>query len=106
ASAGVLRVGVDVGGDDVRLDLVTGDVRFAVPVTDRVDQPEQFPRALDLSGGGERHDRPDGGVRILPAILANAGDVALDVTWIQVRLVERRVEQLDHADVALHEMGV
>jgi hypothetical protein len=40
AAADVLRVCVNVGGDDVWLYLVTRDCGFAVSVTNRIDEPE------------------------------------------------------------------
>src|SRR5207344_2377653 len=52
------------------------------------------------------HDRPDGGVRVLAAVLTYARDVPLDVTWILVRFVERRVEQLNQAQVPFYQAGV
>ena len=58
AAAGVLRVGVDVGRDDVGLDLVRRDRGRVVAVVHRVDEPEQLPRALDVAGRGERHRPP------------------------------------------------
>ena len=73
---------------------------------DRVDQPEQFPGALAITSRGERHHGPYGGVGVLPAIFAHAGDVALDVAGVQSRMVKGRIEELYHADVALHESFV
>ena len=54
----------------------------------------------------ERHRRPDRGVRVLAAVLAHAGHVAPDVSRIQRRLVERRIEQLDQRIVAAHQVLV
>ena len=50
-----------------------------------------------VAHGGEGHDGPDGGVGVLAAVFAHAGDIAFDVAGIEVRLVERRIEQLDQA---------
>jgi hypothetical protein len=86
--------------------VVSRDGGFAVAMTGGVDQAEQFPGPLGVSGGGERHDGPDGGVGVLPAVFADSGDVALDVAGIEVGFVEGRVEQLDDADVALDQVRV
>ena len=48
---------------------------------------------------GEGHDRPDGGVGVLTAVLPHARKVSLDVTGVQGGLVEGRVEQLDQSVV-------
>jgi hypothetical protein len=97
---------VDIGGDDVGLDLVGGDVGGGAAVVDRVDQVEQFPGAGAVAQVSEGHGRPDGGVGVLAAVLAHAGDVALDVAGLQRGLVEGRVQELDQAGVAAHQMGV
>src|SRR4051794_27322166 len=102
----MLGVGVDVGGDDIGLDLVTGDGGFAVAVTNGIDQPEQIPRPRHVPRSGKSHDRPACGVGVLPAVLTNARDVTFDVAGVEVRLVERGVEQLDYANVPLDEKGV
>ena len=42
----------------------------------------------------ERHRRPDRRVRVLPAVLSHAREVAFDVPRVQIALVERRIQQL------------
>ena len=61
----------------------------------RIDHVEQFPRAPAVAQCGERHGRPDRRMRVLPAIFSHARDVPFDVAGIQIRLVERRVQELD-----------
>ena len=61
---------------------------------------DQFPRPPAVAQRGERHRRPDRRVRVLAAVLSHARDVAFDVAGIQVRLVERRIEELDQRIVA------
>ena len=43
---------------------------------------------------------------VLAAILAHAGDVALDVARVEVRLVKRRIEKLDEPVVAADEAAI
>ena len=45
----------------------------------------ELPGALAIAQRGERHRRPDRGVRVLAAVLAHAGHVAVDVAGIEVR---------------------
>ena len=59
-----------------------------------------------LAPQSERHRRPYGGVRVLPAVLADAGHVPLDVPRLQIRRVEGRVEQLDEPGVAVDQVLV
>ncbi len=66
----------------------------------RVDQGGDFPGAAAVALRGEGHCRPDRGVGVLAAVFAHAGHVALDISGVQVGLVERRVEQLDQARFA------
>ncbi len=47
-----------------------------------------------------------GGMGVLAAILAHAGDVAFDVTGIECRLVERRIEELDEPGIAADQPAV
>ena len=61
----------------------------------RVDHGHQLPGAPAVAQFSEGHCHPDRPVGILPAILPYAGDVSLDVTGIQIRLVEGRVQELD-----------
>ena len=50
---GVLRIGVDVGGEEVGFDLVTRDRGLGVAVADGVDEVEQFPGAIGAAQGRE-----------------------------------------------------
>src|SRR6185312_4156512 len=54
----------------------------------------------------EGHRGPDRGVGVLAAVLAHAGQVALDVAGVERGLVERRIEQLHQAGVAVHQVAV
>ena len=58
-----------------------------------IEQREQLGRLVALAERGKGDDRPDGGMGVLAAILANARRIALDVAGIERRLVERRREQ-------------
>ena len=54
---------------------------------------------------GEGDHRPDGGMRVLAAVLADARRVALDVAGVERRAVERRREEQDEPVVAAHEVS-
>ena len=71
-----------------------------------IDQIEDLPCALDAAALRERHRRPHGRVRVLTTVLAYTRNVALDVAGLELRAIERRIEQLDHADVATHEARI
>src|SRR5687767_10502433 len=43
---------------------------------------------------------------VLAAIFAHTRDVPLDVTWVQGRLVERRIEELDQLGVAADQTAI
>ena len=82
AAARVRRNRVDIRGDDIRLGLVGGDRFLGLRMVERVDQRQQLPGTAAVAQRGERHRRPHGGVRVLAAVLAHAGDIALDVARI------------------------
>ena len=77
--------GIDVGGDDIGFDLVGGDGFRRARMVDRVDQRQQVPCAAAVAERGERHRRPDSGMRVLAAVLAHARDIAFDVAGIRAR---------------------
>ena len=87
--------GIDIGGNDVRLDFVGGDLLGGRAVMDGIEQSEKFPRAFVLSHEREGHRGPNGAVSVLAAILAHAGDVAFDVAGIERRFVKGRIEKLN-----------
>ncbi len=64
-------------------------------------------RGLDrLAELGKRDQRPRRGVRVLPAVLAHARHVSLDVAGFERRVVERRREQQHRARRRAHELLV
>src|SRR5262245_36297923 len=104
APSRVGRLGIDVARDDVRLDTVAVEPSARARVVDRVQDREQLPRAIAVAEGGECHDRPDGGVRVLATVLPDAGGVALDVTRIPRSAVERWSEEQDDRLLAMDEI--
>ena len=74
-------------------------------MVDRVEHVEQFHRFVAETQLSERDDRPQGGVRVLAAVLADTGHVALDVTGILRHAVEGRREQQHDLRVASHQVG-
>ena len=86
AAADVRRVRVDVGGDDVGLDLVALELgrRAACGDRDSACGTARSPRRRCRARASAMH-HPERGVRVLAAVLAHARDVALDVAGIERR---------------------
>ena len=91
------RFGVDVGGHDIGLHLVALDPGSRAGVVDRVQDREEVARRVAVTQRRERDDRPDGGVGVLAAVLADARQIPLDVARIDLGMVEGRREQQDEA---------
>src|ERR1700722_2090074 len=91
------RSAVDVGGYDIGLYLVTVHIGPRASMVDGIEQGEQRRCLVALAECGECHDRPQRGMRILAAVLADAWRVTFDVAWIDRRFVEWRREQQRHA---------
>ena len=96
-------LGVDVGGHDVRLDLVPVHAGAGAGVVDRVEDGEQLAGLVAVAERGEREDRPDGAVRVLPAVLADARQISLDVAGILGGVVEGWGEQQHEPVAEAHE---
>ncbi|MCY1249139.1 hypothetical protein D9M72_626460 [compost metagenome] len=62
-------------------------------MVDRADEREQTPCFRGLAHASQCQNGPCRTMRILTAVLANAGRIALDVTRLLYRLVKRRCEQ-------------
>ena len=75
-------------------------------MADRVQEFDQLDGAAALAELGKRPDDPGGRVGVLAAVLADAGQVALDVAGIERLVVERRGEQEDQPPVAIDQMFV
>src|SRR5262245_14526618 len=82
AAARMGRLRIDVTGHDVRLDPITIESGTRARVIDRVQEREELAGPVAVAERGERHDRPDGPVRVLPAVLAHARRIALHVARI------------------------
>ena len=95
---------VDVGGDGVRLRAVPLDALGRARVVDRIDHVEQLHRLVAQPQPRERDDGPERRVRVLTAVLADAGQVALDVAGIVGHPVERRRQQQHELRVAPDQM--
>src|SRR5205085_9142697 len=100
ATAGVRRHGVNVGGGDVGLDFVFVQTGARRSVIDRIQQSEQFARAIAVAEHRECNHRPKRRVRVLSAVFAHAWDVAFDVAGIQLALIERGSEQTNQSIAA------
>ena len=90
AAADVRRLGIDVGRDDVGLDLVALDAGRRRGRGRSGSASRRARRPVAVAEPREGHDRPDRGVGVLAAVLAHARQVALDVAGIARRPVERR----------------
>src|SRR5207302_4499287 len=97
-------LGVDVGGDHVRLDLVPVDARARARAVDGVEDREELPGLVAVPERGEGHYRPHGRMGVLSAVLPYARRVARDVAGIERRAVERRREEQDELLIAANEV--
>ena len=95
--------GIDIGGDNVRLHFVGGDLFRGRAVMHGIEQIEKFPSAFVLAHEREGHRGPNGAVRVLAAILAHTGNIAFDVAGIERRFIKGRIEELDQFGVAPNE---
>ena len=73
---------------------------------DGIHQRQQLARAIAVAERGERDDRPDRAVRVLPPVLPDSGRVRLDVPGVGLPAVEGRREQEDEAVATPHEVPV
>src|SRR4030095_12140501 len=96
AAASVGWSGVDVGADDIRLDLILRDFGGCRGVTNRVQQVPEFQRSVTVALQCHSEHYPRGCVRILAAVFADARHVALDIARLQLPLVEWRGRLLGH----------
>ncbi len=94
---------VDVRCHHVRLYPVAHHFLRRVAVVDGVEQPEQCFSAVPLSQLGKGPHSPQRGVGVLATVLPDAWHIALDVTGIAWRLVERRGEEQQQLVVTPHE---
>ena len=98
-------MGVDVGDDDVGLNLVARHILRRQGVIDRVQHVPQICGAVAVAHERVGQHDPGGGVRVLRAVLTDAGRVALDVTRVECAPVERRREQVDDVLILVDELG-
>ena len=98
------HLGVDVAGDHVGLDPVAIEPSSRARVVDGVQQREQLAGTIAVAERGERHDRPDGRVRVLTAVLADARRIALHVARIPRGADEGRGEQQDDRLLPVHQI--
>ena len=84
---------VDVAGDDVRLEAITGGLFSGPRMVDRVEHVEQLHGFVAAAKRRHRHDDPHRGVGILPAVLPHARRIALDVPGLLRRTIEGRAEE-------------
>ena len=89
AAPDVGRHRVDVGRHHVGLHLVDRDVFGCPRMVRRQDHLEQCERALAPAERRDRAHGPGRGVRVLPAVLADTGHVALDVAGRRVAACRR-----------------
>ena len=76
------RLGIDVTGHHVRLDPIAIQPGARARVIDRIQEREELAGSVAVAERGERHDRPDRGVRVLAAVFPDARRVAFDVARI------------------------
>ncbi len=96
---------VDVAREHIGFAPIALDGRRLAGVVDRIQEVEHLDGLVAGSDLGQGEERPHGGVRVLTAVLADAGRVTADVARIGLGLVEGRRQQQDDAERAAHEMG-
>ena len=89
-TARVFGVRVDVAVHHVWLGDVALDARGIAGVVDGIDHVEQLHDLVAVPHPRHGHDRPDRGVRVLSAVLADPWHIALDVARILLRRDRRR----------------
>ena len=71
------RFGINVGGDNVGLDLVPMHTNAGAGMIDRVQEREEFAGLIAVAEGGEREHGPDGRMGILPTVFRTPGKYPL-----------------------------
>ena len=84
--------GIEIGADDIGLDLIAVDGGWAVGMVDRVEHRQQLSRSVAVALHDEGQRGPDRTMGVLSAILPNARRVAPDITGIARRMIEGRGE--------------
>src|SRR6266550_274890 len=87
------RHGVNITCSDVRLDLVLVQSSARRSMVNGIKQRKQFTAPIAVAEQSKCDHRPDGAVRILPAVFTHARRIALDITRIELSLIERRSEK-------------
>src|SRR4051812_17192624 len=88
AAPDVRRLAVNIGTNGIGLDLITMDRGAVAGVLNGIEKRQQLVDLVAFAQHGEGKHRPQRGMRVLSAILANARRVALDIAWITLGLVE------------------
>src|SRR6185437_1664045 len=87
SSANVRRLRVNVTHSDVGFDFVALHACACVTSVDRVEHPEKLGSLVAVAKYGERNHRPHGGMRILPAIFADARRITFYVAGVMPGIV-------------------
>src|SRR5882672_6585353 len=103
-STHVRRLGIDVRGHDVRLQLVRVDVRLPASAADRVQKIEEVCGLVSFADFGERDQRPDRGVGVLSAVFPDARRVSFYIPGVEGCPVEGRREEQQEPGLAPDEM--
>jgi hypothetical protein len=83
---------IDVGGHDVRLNLIGCDLAGSGAMVDRIQEIEQFPGSGGITHQRKGHRGPNGAMSVLAAVFAHAGEIAFDVARIKGGLIEWGIE--------------
>ena len=97
AHAVMCAVCVNVGGKHIRFFAIPLNVFNAHRVNDGVQQTQNIIRFAVSAHGEQSTAEPHGGVGILPAVFADAGNICADITGIVFAARKRRVEKADNA---------
>src|SRR5579859_7181558 len=100
------RLSVNVAGHHVGLHFVTLHAGARSGTVDGIQHSEQLARPVPIAQRGEAQHCPHCSMRILPAILADAGDVTFYVSGVKRRVVKGRGEEKNQSLRPAHEVSI
>src|SRR5579864_873202 len=98
--------GIDIGGSNIGLDFISLGASWRTRMIDGIHDREQLGGFVTITEHREGEHRPDRGMGILAAVLANAGRISLDVSGFEWRLIKRRGKEQDEPIVAAYEIFI
>ncbi len=94
---------MDIGGNDAGFHFAGGGLLGRSDMVHRVDHGKELPCAPFIPHTSEGHCRPDGRMRILPAVFSDSRSIPFDVFWILCGPVKQRVQKLKQLVLAANQ---